>query len=275
MKKNLDKTTITSFGEEWQRFDQSQLNEKEGCKIFNEYFTIFPWDKVNKDSVGFDMGCGTGRGAKYFAPKVGQLSCIDPSKALDIAKDNLSNISNISFISATVDEDYLPLNSQDFGYSLGVLHHIPDTSSAIKGCVKVLKSGAPLLLYLYYAFDNRPFYFKLIWKISNLIRLVVSQLPDMMKNLLTDVFAYTLYYPLSKMSLFFEKLGFNVSSFPLSYYRNHSLYTMRTDSRDRFGTPMEHRFTKKRIEKMMKDADLHNIRFSESAPYWCVVGEKK
>jgi len=26
---------------------------------------------------------------------------------------------------------------------------------------------------------------------------------------------------------------------------------------------------------MMKDADLHNIRFSESAPYWCVVGEKK
>jgi hypothetical protein len=72
-----------------------------------------------------------------------------------------------------------------------------------------------------------------------------------------------------------ERLGCNVSGIPLSYYRNHSFYTMRTDSRDRFGTPLEKRFTKKQIIEMMKNAGLENIRFSDSAPFWCAVGIKR
>ena len=47
---------------------------------------------------------------------------------------------------------------------------------------------------------------------------------------------------------------------------------MQTDSRDRFGTPLEQRFSKIQIKNMMIDAGLHNIRFSESAPFWCVIG---
>jgi 2-polyprenyl-3-methyl-5-hydroxy-6-metoxy-1,4-benzoquinol methylase len=43
----------------------------------------------------------------------------------------------------------------DFGYSLGVLHHIPDAQKALSDCVKKLKLGAPFLVYLYYSFDNR------------------------------------------------------------------------------------------------------------------------
>ena len=40
-------------------------------------------------------------------------------------------------------------NSMDFGYSLGVLHHIPDTKEALQKCVSKLKPGAPFLVYLY------------------------------------------------------------------------------------------------------------------------------
>ena len=51
------------------------------------YFSIFPWDKLPKTAVGFDMGCGSGRWAKLLAPRVSHLICIDPSTyALDIAK---------------------------------------------------------------------------------------------------------------------------------------------------------------------------------------------
>ena len=36
------------------------------------------------------MGCGSGRWAKFIAPKVKVLNCIEPSdKALKIAKQNL------------------------------------------------------------------------------------------------------------------------------------------------------------------------------------------
>ena len=67
----------------------------------------------------------------------------------------------------------------------------------------------------------------------------------------------------------------NTSNIPLSYYKNHSVYTMITDSRDRFGTPLEQRFTKNTIRSMMLEAGLKDIVFSESAPFWCVLGYKR
>jgi hypothetical protein len=67
----------------------------------------------------------------------------------------------------------------------------------------------------------------------------------------------------------------NVAHVPLAYYRNHSFYTMRTDARDRLGTPLEQRFSRLQIENMMRCAGLVNIRFSNAAPFWCAVGIKE
>ena len=49
---------------------------------------------------------------------------------------------------------------------------------------------------------------------------------------------------------------------------------MRTDARDRFGTPLEKRFTKIQIKKMMTEAGLIDIKFSETEPFWCSLGYK-
>ena len=70
-------------------------------------------------------------------------------------------------------------------------------------------------------------------------------------------------------------MNFSVKNIPLSYYKNLSFYTMRTDSRDRFGTNLEKRYTKKQIKNMLKKAGLYKIKFSKNAPYWCAVGLKK
>ena len=274
VKKNMDLATVNSFGDEWSRFDQSDLSEEESARIFDEYFAVFPWNKLPKSATGFDMGCGSGRWAKLMAPRVGHLHCIDPSSALEVAKAALASANNVSFHRASVDEPTLPQNSQDFGYSLGVLHHVPDTAGAIRACVDMLKQGAPFQLYLYYAFDNRSIVFKLIWRCSDLLRRGICKLPAKLKHLMTDTLAALLYFPLARLSLFFERLGFDVGDIPLSYYRNHSFYTMRTDSRDRFGTPLEQRFTRSQISQMMREAGLESIQFSENAPYWCVVGYK-
>ena len=275
MKKNLDEDTVNSFGDEWSRFNQSQLSSLEVKKIFSEYFAIFPWNKLPKNAIGFDMGCGSGRWAKLVAPRVGHLHCIDPSSAIEVAKFNLASEPNVSFYLSSVDDCPLPNSSQDFGYSLGVLHHVPETADAIKSCVAILKPGAPFLIYLYYAFDNRSPLFKLIWYFTNLMRIFISKLPSTLKYIITDLLAVMLYLPLSRISLLAELIGFNVQSIPLSYYRNHSFYTMRTDSRDRFGTPLEQRFTREVIIEMMESAGLYDVCFSENAPYWCAVGIKR
>ena len=272
---NLDPKTVASFGDEWSRFDQSGMTDQEAGKVFGEYFAVFPWSELPENAEGFDMGCGSGRWARWVAPKVGHLHCIDPSDAIEVARSNLANHSNVSFHRASVDGQCLPPASQDFGYSLGVLHHVPDTAAAIRSCVDLLKPGAPLLLYLYYAFDNRPWWFRLLWRISDWGRGVICRLPAWLKHAVTDVIAALVYLPLAALSRVMERLGMKVSSVPLSYYRNHSFYTMRTDARDRFGTPLEQRFTRRQITDMMESAGLVNVHFSDAAPYWCAVGVKK
>jgi len=272
--KNQDKNTVDGFGDEWSRFDQSDLPQEEQQLLFDEYFSVFPWKNISKESTGFDLGCGTGRWAKSVAPKVKKLICIDPSSALDIAKKNLSNFDNCVFDSATVDEMPMQDNSMDFGYSLGVLHHVPDTALGIKQCVKKLKIGAPLLLYLYYRFDNRPWWFRLIWFVTDLLRRIVSKMPYKLRYVSSQIISIIIYLPLARFALFLEKLNFNVSNFPLSSYKNLSFYTMRTDALDRFGTRLEQRFTRKEIKNMMQNAGLENIEFSNSKPFWVAVGYK-
>ena len=153
---NLDGKTVEGFGDEWERFDQSGLPAAEHVRLFDSYFSVFPWDTLPENSEGFDLGCGSGRWAKLAAPRVGKLHCIDPSSALEVARRNLAKNPNCEFHIASVDVIPVDDASMDFGYSLGVLHHVPDTQAAISACVEKLKVGAPFLVYLYYAFDNRP-----------------------------------------------------------------------------------------------------------------------
>jgi len=271
---NLDNATVASFGDEWSRFDQSDMPHSEAKRHFEAYFSVFPWNKINESSEGFDMGCGTGRWARFVAPRVGRLHCIDPSSALGVARQALALQHNVSFHQASVSNNCITPASQDFGYSLGVLHHVPDTALAIKSCVNLLKPGAPLLLYLYYAFDNRPRWFRLLWKFSNIVRLLICSLPPNAKRFSTDIIAAFVYFPFARLAALFQLLKFKVDAFPLSAYMHCSFYTMRTDSRDRFGTPLEKRFTRSQITSMCTSAGLVDLKFSDSVPFWCVVGYK-
>lgn len=276
MKKNLDANVVADFGKEWSCFDQSGLTNDDQKEIFDSYFSIFPWKCLPMDSVGFDLGCGSGRWAELVVSKVGLLHCIDASKdALNVAKKKLSQKENCIFHEASVDNIPLEDETCDFGYSLGVLHHIPDTMEGIKSCVKKLKKGAPFLVYLYYSFDNRPRWFKFIWKLTNLGRILISRMPFIVKYILSQIIAVTVYYPIAMASKVLERGGLNVDVVPLSSYRNRSFYVMQTDALDRFGTKLEQRFSKEEIRSMMEEAGLKEIVFSEKEPYWCAVGFKR
>ena len=274
--KNVDDAVVRGFGDEWQRFDQRELSQAELQAMFDAYFRIFPWERLPADATGFDAGCGSGRWASFVAPRVGRLHCIDASnEALDVARRNLSASANCEFHHATVDAIPLAEGACDFGYSLGVLHHIPDTAAGIAACASKLKPGAPLLLYLYYAFDNRAAWYRAVWKLSELLRATLSRAPRFIRHAGADLAAVLLYFPLARFARLLERLGLNVDSFPLSFYRNRSFYVMRTDALDRFGTRLEKRFTRAQIQSMMENAGLRDITFSENAPYWCAVGVKR
>jgi SAM-dependent methyltransferase len=271
---NLEPATVAGFGREWATFDQAGIEpELEGR--FHEYFGIFPWEALPPGAVGFDLGCGSGRWARFVAPRVGALHCIDASAAaIAVAERTLRKQSNCHFHVASVDRMPLAPGSIDFGYCLGVLHHVPDTAAGIRACARPLKPGAPLLLYLYYALEGRPLWFRALWRGTDLLRRAISRLPHRAKVASTTLIAALVYLPLARLARLLESAGRSVESIPLSTYRRAGFYTMRTDSLDRFGTRLEQRFSAAEVGAMMAAAGLERIEISPEPPYWCALGYK-
>jgi len=272
---NKDDKVIRDFGQEWQDYNYGNISILKLKENFEQYFSIFPWERLSKISEGFDMGCGSGRWAQFVAPKVGVLNCIEPSDAIEVAKRNLYQQKNVNFYKQTTEECSIGPASQDFGYCLGVLHHIPNTENALADCVRLLKPGAPLLLYLYYNFENRSYWFRLLWRISDRIRRIICTLPHWLKRPICEVIALFVYWPLARLAYAAGYLDIKVNSFPLSDYARKPFYQMRNDSLDRFGTRIEKRFSKKQLLEMLTKAGLENIEFSQFAPFWCCLAYKK
>ena len=272
---NIDRQTVEGFGEEWSAFDQTELSAAEQARVFDEYFSVFPFERLPDQAEGFDLGCGTGRWAELVARRVGLLHCIDPAaKALAVARRRLKHAGNVRFHEAGAADIPLDDGSQDFGYSLGVLHHIPDPEAAMASCIRKLKAGAPFLVYMYYALENRPGWFRAMWKASDAMRRTISRLPFGARKGVTTAIAATVYYPLARLARVFELMGADVRQFPLMIYRESSFYTMRTDALDRFGTRLEHRLSKSELAAMMTRCGLTDLRFRESMPHWVACGLK-
>jgi ubiquinone/menaquinone biosynthesis C-methylase UbiE len=276
---NIDEKVAKGFGDEWSTFRQGEndLTPAQRRAIFENYFAIFPWDALPADGgTGLDAGCGSGRWSMGVAPRVRHLHALDASAdALAVARQNLSPFRNVTFHHASVGNIPLPDRSLDFAFSLGVLHHVPDTQKAIDAIAAKLKPGAPFLIYLYYAFDNRPVWFRGVWAVSDVLRKAVSRMPHPARFAVSQAIAACVYWPLTRLALIAERLGKAPDSVPLSWYRDKSFYVMRTDAYDRFCTRLEQRFTRAQISDMLRAAGFRDIVFSEREPFWCAAGFKK
>ena len=273
---NIDHKTVESFGEEWTKFDSFSAEEIKNAG--DQYFDIVSDKVLNKNTVVLDLGCGTGRWSKYIGDKAGFIEAIDPSAAVFAAQHLTSDMTNIRVTQSS--SDNLPFADESFVMmmSLGVLHHIPDTELALKSGVKKVKKGGFVLLYLYYALDNRSLIFRSIFYASALLRYLVSSLPASLKKVVCDIIAVFIYMPFILLSKLVKAVapGNKIyNKIPLSYYIDKSFNIIRNDALDRFGTPLEQRFTRQQIEQMMKNSGLTDILFSENMPYWHVIGRKQ
>jgi len=272
---NIDPVTVHAFGEEWSKFNS--FSDQEINDIATQhYFDIVEPDWIKGKQV-LDVGCGSGRWTKYVAGYAAHVDAIDPSKAIEAASALLAGCSNVRLSRTAV--DHLPFadSSFDFVFSLGVLHHIPDTQLAMQQCVSKLKTGGYFLVYLYYKFDNKGFIFKTVFHLSDLARRVISKLPDAIKNFVCDIIAVTIYLPLVFVGNCLKFFGFKnqAKKMPLHFYTGKTFNVIRNDARDRFGTPLEQRFTMHEIKLMMLKAGLTDITFSDNEPYWHGIGRKK
>ncbi len=272
--KNIDKKVVDEFGDEWMKFYEhdDDLVKKGG----EEYFDILNDKIINSNTYGLDVGCGTGRWTKYLAPKIGFMEAVDPSNAIFAADKLLEGIKNVRLSQATIETLPFADETFDFVMSIGVLHHVPDTKKALNDCVKKVKRGGYFYVYLYYNLDRRGVFYKALFKMSDLIRKIVSTLPGKTKHFVCDVLAIVFYMPFVWTGRFFKLLGLKdlAKRMPLHGYQNRSFFMIRNDTLDRFGTRLEQRFSAKEITEMMQNAGLTDIVISDGIPFYHAVGKR-
>ena len=270
---NIDQGVIDSFGHEWATFD---YGETETAEALNAQFDAYcaPIDLSHfdpKNSITADFGAGSGRWAARLLPYFSLVYALEPSDgASKVLQKKFSNESKIVVLQETIGANSIPLGSLDLAMSLGVLHHIPDTGLAIKDVSLRIKPGGMFLCYLYYDLENKPFFYKLIFKAVNSVRKVISLLPQRIKRIVCSSIAALIYWPLARFSKLMNRIGMNTSNIPLHHYANMPFIMLANDALDRFGTSLEQRFSQAEITEMLALAgfDISTLCFSELEPFW-------
>lgn len=266
---NIDHATVDSFGDEWEKFNTFTAEEIKNAG--DQYFDLINFNDLAENAQALDLGCGSGRWTKYMHEKVAFIDAVDPSAAIYQAAHHYHDLKNIRFTRAGVNDLPFEDESFDFIISLGVLHHIPNTEKALNSLLKKLKPKGQALIYLYYAFDNRGAFYKFIFFLSTFLRKIVASFPQRLKFVVTDFIAAVIYMPFISLAylvrwLFPKRKWF--AKIPLSYYLGKSWNIIRNDALDRFGTPLEQRFTKKQIVEMVENCGNFKVKFSDGEPYW-------
>lgn len=270
---NLDQGVIDSFGHEWATYDYGETETSEALDAqFMAYCTPIDLTQFNpKTSLAADFGAGSGRWSSRLLPHFSLVYALEPSDGANLVlKNKFSNDPKIVVLQETVGSNSIPLAYLDLAMSLGVLHHIPDTGLAIKDVSRRIKPGGVFLCYLYYSLENKPAYYKMIFKVVDGVRRVISVLPQRIKQLVTSLIAGLVYWPLARFSKVLNKLGINTSNVPLHHYADMPFVMLANDALDRFGTSLEQRFSKAEITEMLRAADfeISTLKFSEIEPFW-------
>ena len=277
---NIDQNVIDGFGHEWAVFDYA---ETETAEALDAQFVAYcaPLDLARFDpakSVASDFGAGSGRWTSRLAPYFSRVYALEPSDgASTVLKTKFAADPKIVVLQETVGVNSIPVGSLDLAMSLGVLHHIPDTALAIKDVARSIKPGGVFLCYLYYNLENKPTYYKFIFKGVNVVRRVISASPQPLRRFSATIIAALVYWPLARLSKVLSKLGRNTANLPLHHYANMPFVMLANDALDRFGTSLEQRFSKAEITQMLGAAnfDLTTLKFSEIEPFWTFAVNKK
>lgn len=265
---------VRGFDSEWERFDTAGSGEL--STVFDLYFDIVDPDLIREDAVVLDAGCGAGRWAIELASRGPRVLALDLGRSVEVARRNAGTTERVACVQA--DLRSLPLRpaSVDWAYSLGVLHHLDRPERPLADIVAAVRPGGSTLLYLYYALDRRGRLYRGLFRAVDLVRRLTSRLPRSAVVALSTAIALLVYWPLARLSALLARAGLRrlADALPLSFYRERSLRIMRNDSLDRFGTTIEHRYTRAEMERLMRTAGLDRVRFSDGPPYWHAVGAR-
>ena len=257
-----------SFGDEWTAFPE-MLPEHEA--EFHRYFDLVDLSRLAGCRL-CDLGCGMGRWSAFLSARCREIVLVDFSDAIFTARRNLDGTRNALFFMADLTRLPFRDNFADWIVCLGVLHHL--TYPALTA-VRMLERWTPrMLVYLYYALDNRPRYFRPMLGAATAVRLALSTTirNPARRAAVARLLAGVFYSPMIALGGLLGRAGLG------RYVPLHETYAGKShrricqDAYDRFFTRIEQRHTKLDILRL-RDT-FSKVIVSEHPPFWHFVCER-
>lgn len=134
------------FGEQWHRYDEKRPEYHQ--QFLDWIRPVEP--EFFKGKVVLDGGCGKGRhllASATFEPEL--VVGVDLGDAIYLAREATREMDNVALVRG--DMLCLPFKEGvfDYGYSVGVLHHLPDPQGGFNSVVRALKSGGHVSAWVY------------------------------------------------------------------------------------------------------------------------------
>jgi len=207
-----------------------------------------------------DVGCGAGRFTEIVSKYGGDVIGIDLSYSVDVALENLGIKTGINFIQADIFNLPFEKGIFDIIFSIGVLHHTPDTRKAFLSLVPHLGDDAEIAIWVYTneGTDDRikplrDMYRRTYNAISDFYRIFTTRMDQKQLLKISKFMAYGLYYP-AKIPVAGKVLDLII---PLS---DHPDPTWRVlDIFDWYSPTYQWKHTYKAVEDWFKEAGLVDI----------------
>jgi SAM-dependent methyltransferase len=257
----FSRSVQTSFGGQWEKYDEIL---PEHMTEFHQYFDIINIEEL-KNSRVCDLGCGIGRWGYFLRHRCREIIFVDFSDAIFVARKNLRDVDNAIFFMGDIKRLPFQNNFCDFLFCLGVLHHMPtDALDEVRALAKYARQN---LIYLYYALDNRPVHFKIMYYGMEFTRRWVSEVKsEILQQTIVWCITLLVYLPLICLGYLLRPLSLSKYVPLFDYYHSKSIIRIRQDVHDRFCTAIEHRYSKNQIMKL-KDT-YSKVIISDQLPYW-------
>jgi SAM-dependent methyltransferase len=259
--------TQASFGYEWTYFHHW---DDSGETSFRDCFATADLARLAGGRV-LDVGCGMGRHARQMAAHARQVVAVDFSRAIDQAALNTRPVGNVDCVQADLLQLPFADATFDYVYSLGVLHHLANTETALHGLVAKLKPGGRLRVYLYW---KRHGGVGALLRVVNAVRPLTTRLPFRLLRWLCWALSAVLWVAVIVPYRCLLALGARgLSRWPLFVYARYPFRILYNDQFDRFSAPLEKRYEPEDVTALLESAGLRHVRV-EPRFGWIAEGVK-
>jgi SAM-dependent methyltransferase len=137
--------TKNGFGRQWNTYRVQRAEEDHA--YFRSKTGLEPSDL--KGRLVLDAGCGSGRYSKVAGEAGATVIGVDLSPAVETAGSQTSHLPNVHIIQTDIFRLPFKPRSFEFIFSIGVLHHTPDTKKALSSLIPLLAESGEIAVWLY------------------------------------------------------------------------------------------------------------------------------